>query len=370
MRKLLVSILIGVAVTGNAQNDGPSQSAHFVINPFLINPAFSAADDLWDSQMGYRQQWAGINGGPRSLYVTSHAVIGKPHPAETHPGDYHNYSGVGLAVYQHQIGPISEVSYQANYSYSIQLTSGRGFNTYHEEGIRLSMGAFVGMKRLSFDRNELTRQSSLSGESTTGVVDVDIAVSNQQVPDASFGMLLYLRDKIYFGITSAQLFANKLNFSDASSLNRHYYVVAKHKFEAADKHYFTTSMVTKLVSGAPASINLGVQYDYHDLFFGGVSFRGGNSGGEWSRSNMDAIQLYAGTLIEFKEQIKHFRYGRHRYGMEIYYSYELGTSRLGSASNGSHEITVGFRLPPMYKQRSATEGSFNNDARRRSKSKN
>lgn len=343
-------------MVGRAQQDGPSQSTHFMVNPFIINPALSGSEDNIDLKMGYRQQWAGIDGAPRTMYLSGHMPVGKPHTAQTHPGDYHNWCGVGFVAYQHSAGPLSETSVYGNFSYNLRLTKGSGYGWKHRDGLSLSMGMFLGMKNIGWNQEELTQIKTPGVQGEADYVALDVNPENAgSVLDGSFGAMLYYRNQYYLGISANQLFAGQMGFGDGNRLSPHFYLTAGAKWETQDDIYLLPSILTKKVFGAPWSIEANLRVDIKDRFFGGVSLRGGNSGSLSQPFNFDALGLMVGTQIEWKEGIHNFRRGKHSVAIQLFYSYDVPLSALAAQSSGGHEITCGFLLPAMFNERNAED---------------
>jgi type IX secretion system PorP/SprF family membrane protein len=337
-----------------------------MVNPYLVNPALAGAENFIDIKFGYRNQWSGLDGAPTTFYASGHTPIGKAQVAQTHKGDYHNWHGIGGFVYRDEIGPLSTTSMNANYAYNMKLTEGAGFNTHHKDGIRLSIGTFLGYsinrvdaeKLFSFNsnagdfNNETSRANAFGNDPLfaqrfnqlsllNGEGDI-IGDGSKGQFDMSLGGLVYLRDLFYVGLSTYQALGANVFEGTNTNNSRHYMVTASYKAELGNYIYLMPSILAKKVSGAPFSIDVNARVDYHDLFFGGISYRHG-----------DAIALMAGTIIELQEKTKHFRKGKHRYGVEVFYSYDFTTSEIRTYSKGSHEITLGFRLPPMLQSRNA-----------------
>ena len=109
------------------------------------------------------------------------------------------------------------------------------------------------------------------------------------------------------------------------------------------------SVILQLVNGVPPTANFTTRLDWQDKLYLGLGYR-----------TSDAVTVLLGARIKWGEKIKNFRIDKHRYIVEVYYSYDFTTSRLGSReisqnSKGSHEITLAFLLPPMFHERNAED---------------
>lgn len=367
MNKIItrVCLFLALSTTYLSFSQQIPQYSQFMVNPYLVNPALAGAENFIDIKLGYRSQWVGLDGAPSTFYASAHSPVGKAQVAQTHKGDYHNWHGVGGFVYRDQIGPWSSTSMNANYAYNMKITDGSGFNTHHKDGMRLSVGTFLGYSINTVDANKLfgfNTNANLSDEKRAeymsdyygrddlfnsnglGLIGADGSLNNgrQGQFDMSLGALLYLRDLFYVGFSTYQALGTDVFSSSKTNNSRHFLMTASYKAEIGDYIYIMPSVLVKKVAAAPFSVDLNARIDYHDLFFGGISYRHG-----------DAITLMAGALIELQEKSKHFRKGKHRYGIEVFYSYDYTTSEIRAYSKGSHEVTLGFRLPPMLSERNA-----------------
>lgn len=368
MNRIIVKLclFITLSVTYVSFSQQIPQYSQFMVNPYLVNPALAGAENFIDVKFGYRSQWVGLEGAPSTFYASGHTPIGKAQVAQTHKGDYHNWHGVGGFFYKDVIGPFSTTSINGNYAYNLKLTDGSGYNTHHKDGIRLSLGTFLGYSMNKLDLNQLfgfNSNANLNSDQETkfrkdifsndplygsgGLNWVNseggiIGSGNQSQFDMSVGGLLYLQDMFYVGFSMYQALGSDVFNGSETNNSRHFLTTATYKAEIGDYIYVMPSLLVKKVAGAPFSVDVNARIDYHDLFFGGLSYRHG-----------DAITLMAGALIELQEKAKHFRKGKHRYGIEVFYSYDYTTSEIRAYSKGTHEVTLGFRLPPMLMERNA-----------------
>ncbi len=354
LRLLCFFMLVIVSFQGLAQQE--IQSSQFMVNPFLLNPAYSSMDDNIDAKFSYRNQWIGVEGAPVTTYFSIHSPLGKPRWAQTHPGDFHNWHGAGLQFINDRIGPFNDYRFNANYSYNIGFTQGDGYGYNHTDGFRVALGAFFTMNNRSLNNDLLSRSKTNSGtridnDAVMGdeVFDDLYYFSGQTFFDANFGVLLYYGDKYYLGLSSTQLFEKELFLREKSKLSRHYFLTGKTKHQINEAFYLIPSVIFKYVNNAPSSYNINVRLDWQDKLFGGLAYR-----------SDDSMIMMLGAEVKWGEKIKNFRRDKHRYRMHFYYSYDftiskLNTKNLNGRSAGSHEITIAFLLPPYYTERNAED---------------
>ena len=332
------------------------QTSQFMVNPFLLNPAYSSMDDNIDAKMSYRNQWIGVEGAPVTSYFSIHSPLGKPRWAQTHPGDAHNWHGAGLQVINDRIGPFNDYRFNANYSYNLGLTKGDGYGYQHTDGLRVALGAFLTMNNRTLNNDLLSQSKTSTGSRIDNEAVIDDVVYNElnflsgeTFFDANFGALFYYGEKYYLGIASTQLFERELFLREQSKLSRHYFITAKTKHQLNEAFYLIPSVILQYVNNAPSTYNFNVRLDWQDKLFGGLAYR-----------SDDSMIMMLGAEVQWGEKIKNFRIDKHRYRMHFYYSYDftvnkLNTKRLNGRSVGSHEITIAFLLPPFYVERNAED---------------
>ena len=354
-KSLFVTFVLVSFLSAKAQQE--IQSSQFMLNPFLLNPAYSSVDDNTDLKMGYRNQWQGLEGAPITQYISLHGPVGKPRFGRTHPGDFHNWHGAGGIIMRDQIGAYTNTRINANYSYNVKLTDGTEYGYNHHDGLRLAFGAFLGWN--SFNVNTVIlgeqKQVGLGNEEfipTTNDPAYQAIQANSDFRsklDFSFGGMLYYEDAFYLGVSSTQLLESDINLATDANFSRHYFVTGLAKLQASEDLYIIPSAIMKMVNGAPMSANFNVRADWRDNYYAGIGYRTG-----------DAFTFMLGAQIRWGEEVKHFRVSKNRYMMYLYYSYDATISALRSHdnvtySNGSHEITLGFLLPPRFQERNAED---------------
>ena len=354
-------VLIGV-IEGNAQQD--VQVSQYIISPMLINPAFSSVADYWETNFVYRNQWVGIKDAPVTTYISTQSTIGKPHFSSTHKRDFHGWHGVGALIMKDQIGPLSTNRLKLNYSYNKGLTSGKKYGHSHEDGLRLAFGAVLDYSSVRIDKNLLAQSQNSSGDNVSNgdalndVTFARISPNAEPVFDIDLGLMLYYNNTFFLGVSSSQVLQSTEVYGGYGGLRRHYYLTGMIKSPLNEQWFLISSVLVKSVNAAPVSLDVGFQLDWTDRIFLGTGYR-----------YQDAVTLMIGYRHQWGEKIKHFRRDKHSYIMQFYYSYDITTSKLGQrsleyGSTGSHEITLGFLLPPKYKERNAEDtwrrGNTNN----------
>jgi len=353
MKKTLIIANILFSIFGFSQQE--VQVSQYMLNPYLINPAEVAIADYFETNLSYRAQWVGMEGNPETMILTSQTTVGKPRWGRTHPGDWHGWHGIGGTVIKDKIGAYSNTKVQASYAYNVKLTQGAKYGYNHKDGLRFSLGISGGWNQYKTDKEILgkTKNSSFGNRSNIATLTdptyARLAKNTAGALDMTIGGMLYFSETYYLGFSSSQIFQSKVKMTEASTLARHYFLTGKIKMKVNGRLFIIPSFLLKAVSGAPLSIDLGTRFDWDDKYYLGVAYR-----------HQDAVTAMVGYRLKIGEKVKHFRIDKHRYIFRFYYSYDLTISRLANKnlvnkSNGSHEVTVSFLLPPMYHERNAED---------------
>lgn len=352
-KQFVILFALVLSTIGFAQQE--IQSTQFMVSPFMLNPAYSSVEDDIDITLSYRNQWMGIEGAPDTYYIAMHSPVGKPRWARTHPGDFHNWHGVGGAILQDNIGAYRNTRVSANYSYNIGLKSGIAYGYEHRDGLRLALGAFAGWHTYRLDKDILGQTKVYKN----GTADYSptlndptyegIPLTSASVFDVTFGLMFYNDDVYYIGISTTQLLENDVQLTEENSIARHYFISGKYKWQVSEDIYIVPSLITKYVYGAPLSFNFTTQLDWEDKVYAGLGYRTG-----------DALTFMIGANLLWGSNIKNFKVSKSRYGAKMYYSYDLTMSKLAKIgmderSSGTHEITMAFIIPPRFHERNAED---------------
>jgi type IX secretion system PorP/SprF family membrane protein len=109
MKKSLSIIILFVLGCTAAQAQTDPLYAQYLMNPLLINPAYSGLTNNLNATATYRKQWAGFDGSPSTFNATGHVSLRD------------DKMGVGLIVLKDQIGSNSNTEVHATYAYKLDL---------------------------------------------------------------------------------------------------------------------------------------------------------------------------------------------------------------------------------------------------------
>ncbi|MFD2245776.1 type IX secretion system membrane protein PorP/SprF [Pontibacter ruber] len=290
--------------------------SQYMTNYYLLNPAVSGFEKDWNFKAGFRNQWVGFEGAPKTFYLSGETALFKQQLRRRRAQPYH---GAGGYAYTDNTGPTTRTGMLLSYAYHVPLN----------RKVYLSSGLFAGFQQFRFDPNKIQlADGSNERDPVTNAGRIDAFM-----PDLSVGTLLH-SEEFFVGASLFQALGNKINevegSEEPSRLSRHWYLSAGYRFDVNRKLTVEPSFLLKYVNPAPVQVDINVKgiYSldksrrkdkYDDQVWAGLSYR-----------TQDALVGMAG--IQMLEQY------------QLSYSYDITVSRMRHHSAGSHEITFGYRL--------------------------
>lgn len=323
MKKLIVSALVYFFMAGAIVAQQRPQYTQYVLNNYLTNPAVSGIEGYADLRMGYRAQWVGIEGAPKSYYASIHGSLNgggySSNPKETKQSRYgfSRRSSYKRAVPHHGVGAVAQVdeagllrtsTFNVSYAYHQPL------NKY----LTLSGGISSGITQFS-----VKSQAAVAFD--PGDPHLSSSMQNVTKADLNLGLWLYSHD-FYVGFSGAQLLRNSSDFEMSGATTQphmrqqpHFYATGGLRLQPTRDIAFIPSVMVKMTASAKPKVDLNARVLYAQRVWGGVSYRHG-----------DAMAAMAGL------NVNHL--------LDIGYSYDITTSTLNKVSAGSHEVVVGLKL--------------------------
>ncbi len=298
MKKLILSTaFLFAGFWGIAQQD--VQFTQNMFNKLSINPGSAGHNGGFCATLLTRTQWIGFEGRPQTHQFSGDARFGR--------------HGVGLTVFQDQLGIESSLVAKAAYAYHLTLGPGE-----------LGIGLDIGFVNKSFGDNfvavdDYTQDPSIPNANTSA-----------SSFDAGFGLYYEIPEQLYVGISALHLPAS--TFEDAAAGNagdvgalsfeqaRHYYIMAGYnwRIDGTDKWVLKPSILAK-TDAASTDLDVNAIALYNNLVWGGVSYK-----------VQDAIAVMAG--FNFPKPT----------GLKFGVSYDVTTSALGDHSSGSLEFMLKY----------------------------
>ena len=313
MKRLLFLLLFPLLLaTAPAQAQQLAQYSQYMNNNYILNPAVAGTEDYIDVKASTRAQWVGLDGAPRTYYLSANSALGALHTQSKRTlNDWRRgFHAVGGIVYSDVTGPTSRTGVYGSYTYNLPLT----------RTVRLALGVSVGMQQFAVDGSQLQFYSGTIATS-----------QSSKVPDATVGAWLYSPD-FYVGLSSAQILGNQLDLAYSptnqlvysNKLSRHYFATAGVRLPLNDDFVLVPSVLVKYMSPAPASVDLNVKVRYKEILWAGASWRA-----------FDAAVFMVGVNFSPSASLS--------------YSYDAGLSPLAAYQSGSHEVLLGLKLKKRFK---------------------
>jgi type IX secretion system PorP/SprF family membrane protein len=335
---LVISLFVMYAATAQQR----PHYTQYILNPVIINPALAGVENYTDLKASVRDQWVGLNGAPKTTYLTIHAPIGKNDyrtsatsysvPGQNPRGSsyWESYTaaaphhGIGLNIINDKTGSFNRFTAQALYSYHLGLTP----------TTNLAAGFSAGITNVSVDRTK--HDFTGSGDPIDPATGLSLnGELNKIRPDMGFGLWLYARN-YFVGLSGQQIVPQKLTFvDDAATITQkgrlvpHLFLTAGYRFLVGEDINAIPSVMVKYIKGSSEldfqpEANLKLQY--RDDFWVGGSYR-------YQNGYSAMVGINVGNL------------------MNVGYAYDFTTTNLNTVSRGTHEFVVGFLIGNKYSEK-------------------
>ncbi|MDR2221211.1 MAG: type IX secretion system membrane protein PorP/SprF [Flavobacteriaceae bacterium] len=289
---IVKKISLGVLLVGGlhqAQAQQDPQYTQYMYNTQVINPAYAGTRGVLGIYGQYRNQWAGLEGAPKTANISVNAPIGD--------------SGLGLGVSftNDRIGAMDENNIAIDVSYAIDLN----------REYKLAFGLKTTANLFSVDYTKLRIHHPIDREN----------INNKFSPNVGAGLYLY-SNKSYVGLSVPNFLTTDRyddNIETAMRQKAHFYLMGGHVFDLSDNLQFKPAFLAKAVSGAPLQLDLTANFLFAEKFTAGVAYR---------------VDASFSGLVGFQVTNDLF----------VGYTYDAETSKLAKYNSGSHEIFLRFEL--------------------------
>ncbi|MEY4604873.1 MAG: hypothetical protein RIT43_2165 [Bacteroidota bacterium] len=291
MKKLFLVLLAICHLSFLVEAQQDEQSGMYMFNPLQFNPAYAGSKEYMQLVGVARMQWIGIKGAPQSQFLSFHS-----------PMTFKNMAA-GIHLSNDRIGARNRTSAFADYAYTVRFKNGH----------KLNFGVSFGGDQLSVDYSKLYALDPTDPQYVSSL--------NQFKFNAGAG-LYYRSDNFYVGMSVPRLIQSKLDndgiLISGSYTKRHYYTMAGYIFNLNSDIDLKTSMLLKMVVGAPVTVDVNANlFLYKKVWIGGM-YRYNESVG-------------VNAAYQIKES---FMFG---------YGFDYPINALSSVRNfGSHELMLSY----------------------------
>jgi len=322
MKKAIISVTFLLALMVSVNGQELPKFSQFYRSMVISNPSVTGIDDFLDIKLGYRDQWSGIEGSPRTFFASFNANLNSLKNAYAlRTGNPNNpavkskvlsKNGLGIIFLADIYGPAKQTIFMINYAQHYKLSS----------KVFFSLGLSAGINNLSFD------------EKLLNVNDPDPYYENfihnarsSYYFDASAGASIY-SDKFYFGYAVNHLLENKASFNDnpyGDFYKMHHNFYAGLNLKASSQLHFLPGLMIRYIKDTPLEFDASIRARFKDFFVLGVTYKDGQVIGAM-------VGLILNNYVNFS------------------YSYDYSFSKLRYYNKGTHEVVLGINLMNFKKE--------------------
>lgn len=299
MRKIVLVIWLTYFCLGSAFSQLDVQLSQYMFHNSQFNPAAVGLNDMIQITGQHRIQWVGFpNAGQSTFFsVNSPIKIGA------------NMHGVGLKFMNDNVGLFTNQSAQIQYAFKKVFKAGT-----------LSVGADIGFVSLGFKGDSVNVANHVINIGDYHNMTGDPSIPQTSVSGMSFDANLgvyYSTPVYYVGMSFMHINQPKINLDDKSTINLRSsaYLTCGSSFIMNNPQYVFKPSTLLKTDFRSYQLDLTARVEYQNKYWGGISYR-----------LEDAIVILAGINLVS--------------GLSIGYSYDLPTSKVITASSGSHEVVL------------------------------
>ena len=312
MCKLIKFIfLLFIAGPCSAQQD--AQYSQYIFNGIYINPAYAGYRERVNINATYRNQWAGVEGAPRSFSLAADALM----PNER--------VGLSMIVNAEQLGAQKSISAFGNYAYRLPV---------NEDGTsRLAFGLGLGIVQSTLDGNMLNPRDQGDNYVPNGAV-------KQLLPDINAGVFFSTRN-MYVGASVNNLIGKYV--LDKKSLDYnfptprpHFYLTGGMLIPVVDYVVdFKPLFLIKDDIKGPTLLDVNAFFLFKQTIWLGMGYRTGIKLYEKPAliGNIGSSNALIGMTEIFVSQ-----------NLRLGYSYDHSMSNLSGYANSTHEISISWNF--------------------------
>lgn len=303
MRKFIV-LLICSLTTLIAIGQQQQMYTQFMYNKLAINPAFSGNESYLSAALLYRDQWNGFPGAPKAqIFNVNLPRIG-------------NRIGLGVNFERQTIGITEKITYELMYAYKFLLGDGT-----------LSMGMNVSGRKYIQDY----RDSRLFAiQDITIDPSIPQTVQSLNLFNAGFG-IYFNTNTFYVGASVPRMIKSDIDFDRNNLFStevRHLFFMTGGTFIVNNDVRLTPQMLFRIAENTPFGVDLNGSVTWKNTYSAGLTYRTGGTQGDLGES-LDVIFSF-----QMSEQLM------------LGFAYDIGLSKLRTASNGSLEMIITYNLIP------------------------
>ena len=219
--------------------------SQYKLNGYLYNPALVGAEPVMSYSLIARDQWAGYDKAPRTLWANGYSRI------------TNKRIGIGGSFYNDRDGLINNTGGQVMYAYHIPL-----------KDAQLSLGASLSFFQYKLNKNDMLARDPMD----------PILYSNSKyfATDAGVGAF-YKASSYYAGLSISNLFQSKMKFGKNdltnNTLNRIYYISGGYFYKMNSDITIEPHTLIRYSQGYKTQMDFNLAVMYLLKYWGGIGFR-------------------------------------------------------------------------------------------------
>lgn len=266
---------------------------HYLINPFVYNPAYTGASDYVNASFVRNQRFSAFGTTAVNNYLTVESAI------------YKDQMGIGLVVAHQSQGVQQQLMSSLSYAYRLKIND--------DHNLRFAVSGGIMDNRIDYDK--------LNAQDYNDPYLIGIRPTKPTF-DMNVG-LLYNWKALKIGFAVPQVIGNKVKYANEKSrgyyqLERHYMMSAEYDFQVGKEFVLKPQALVRYLPNAPFQYDVSFMATYHKLVWASATYKSDY-----------AVQFNAGVhLFDL---------------VRVGYSYELLIGKIKTYNTGmNHEIFVGF----------------------------
>jgi len=322
MKKVFISVVFSLVLIVSVKGQELPKFSQFYRSMMIINPSVTGIDDYLDIKLGYKDQWSGIDGSPRTFFASFNANLNSlKNSYALHTGNPNNpvvktkvlnKNGLGFYFFSDMYGPAKQTMFMINYAQHYRLS----------QKVFFSLGIAAGINNLIFDEKLLSVK-----DFDPYYNDFILNARSTYYFDASAGASIY-GDRFYLGYSVNHLLGDKASFNDnpyGDFFKMHHNFFAGLNLKASSQVKILPGLMIRYINGTPLEFDLSLRARFKDFFVLGASLKDG--------------QVIGGTVGIILNNYVNFSY-----------SYDYSFSKLKYYNKGTHEIILGINLMNFKKE--------------------
>lgn len=289
--KVYITVL-SLVLLGKAYGQQQTLYTNYLMNQYVYNPAYAGVEDGTQFNLGYRNQWVGFDGAPKTYMVNGYGKLKKkPNMA------------VGGLVMTERIGLLQRTSFYGTYTYHLKINKNAAIN------FGLGVGGIQYKVRV-YDAKPYDKDDSFLGS------DVLRAFSF----DANAGFYFYTKN-FFLGFSDQQMPDSRIHWNNTNGKNTpNFYAYTGYNIKLDKDWSIQPSILARTNSPAPYQLEYNAKVIYDQMIWAGFSYRHQSSGCIMIGCKIDNQYSFA-------------------------YSYDITLSALSKYSTGTHEIVLSYLIP-------------------------